>query len=205
MVEIIGDIIGKDSVMNVAAVAKVLGKTEEDLVLPGGKKVRSIVWKGDDLRELNKLLHNQSANLPTLVKVSGPMPAWLATAIVHECHPMSVALNTPEGYVTIGCQHPKGAGAGMGWKVAQKGDWTTVEFILDGNFTPAQLEKVVPPEVPFGARVIVSGRGPLYLAASVAMAYHGTAKAIACLQPGVGATVCITHTVETELGTVISA
>ena len=198
------ELVGTNGVMNVATLAKVLGKQEEDLVIPGGKKVRSIVWKGDDLKQINSLLHNQSANLPTLVKVNGPMPAWLATALVHECHPMSVALNTPEGYVTVGCQLPKGAGEGVKeWKLTQKGDWTTVEFILDGNFTPTQLEKVVPPEVPFGARVIVSGRGPLYLAASVAMAYHGTAKAVACLQPGVGATVCITHTLETELGSVI--
>lgn len=200
----ISGLVGMDSVLNIANLAKILGKTEEDLVLPGGRKVKTIAWKGEDLDKIHDLIHNQSGNLPALVKVNGAMPAWLVTALVHECHPMSVALNTPEGYVTVGCQLPNGAGEGVKeWKVTQKGGWTQVEFVLEGNFSPAQLEKVVPPEVPFGARVIISGRGPLYLAASVAMAYHGTAKAIACLQPGVGATVCITHTVDTELGLVV--
>lgn len=201
---VLSGIFGQDEILNITVLAKILGKVEEDLELPGGRKVKSIVWKGEDLGAINALIHNQSANMPKLVKINGPAPAWLVTALVHECHPMSTAFNTPEGYVTVGCQLPKGAGEGVKeWKVTKKGDWTQVEFILERNFSPAQLEKVVPPEVPFGARVIVSGRGPLYLAASVAMAYHGTAKAIACLQPGVGATVCITHTVETELGTVI--
>jgi CRISPR-associated Csx3 family protein len=200
----ISELVGMDSVLNIANLAKILGKAEEDLELPGGRKVKTIAWKGSDLVKIHDLMHNQSAKLPALVKVNGSAPAWLVTALVHECHPMTVAVNSQQGYVTVACQLPKGTGAGMkGWAITQKDDWTQVEFSLDGELSPGQLVSVVPPEVPMGTKIIVSGRGPLWLAAAVAMAYHGVAKAVACLQPKVGATVCITHTKEITLGTVI--
>jgi CRISPR-associated Csx3 family protein len=199
-----GGLVGPDSVMNLATLAKVLGKVEEDLVLPGGKKVRTIAWKGDDLRAINTLLHNQSANLPALVTFDGPMPAWLLAALVHEVHPMTAAVNSQQGFITIGCQLPSGNGSGVNkWEITQKGEWTQVEFTVEGNMDPKQLINVVPPRLPMGSKVIVSGRGPIWLAAAVAMAYHGIAKAVACLQPKVGATVCITHVQEVTLGSLI--
>jgi len=198
----IEDIIGKDGILNIAKLAEIIGKKEEDIVLPG-RTIKGFNWKGEDLIQIHNLLHNESANLPELVKINGAMPAWLATALVHEVHPMGAAINSQQGYVIVACQLPKGAGAGVGWKITTKGEWTQVEFVLGGEMIPEQLASVVPPELPMGSRIIISGRGPLWMAAAIAMAYHGVAKAVACLQPKVGATVCITHIKEVALGTVI--
>lgn len=192
-------LVGPDGILNIAALAVAIGKEEESI---RGKMM--INWTGQDLQKIHDLLHDESGNLPALVKVNGPMPAWLATAVAHEVHPMVVALNSQQGYVEILCQAPKASGAGVKeWKVIQRGEWTQVEFTLEGDISPEQLIEVVPPELPMGSRIIVSGRGPLWVAAAVAMSYHGVAQAVACLQPKVGATVCITHTKKVTLGTVI--
>jgi CRISPR-associated Csx3 family protein len=196
---LVSGLVGPDGVLNVAKLAEVIGKKEESVA---GKVM--INWRGEDLQKIHNLLHDQSENLPALVKVNGPMPAWLATAIVHECHPAEVSLNSQQGYVKILCQAPKETGAGMKeWKVFQKGEWTQVEFTLDGEISPEQLLKVAPPKLPMGSLIIISGRGPLWVAAAVAMSYHGIAQAVACLQPKVGSTVCVTHTKEITLGSVI--
>lgn len=68
---------------------------------------------------------------------------------------------------------------------------------------PADLGDVAPPAVPMGAKVILSGRMPNWLAASLAMAFHGIARAVALFQPGVGATIAWTHSKECALGEAI--
>ena len=199
----------KDGVLSIAGLAEALGKQPVERVEPNGRVVRQVVWRGDDLVEVSRLLHNVSGDLPEHVKVDGPAPGWLVAALVHELHPRAVSLNSPDGYVPVGCQRPAGAGAGpnLVFEVSPgSGGWTVVECRqADPSvpLSPGDLEKVVPPEVPFGAKVVLSGRMPNWLVASLAMAYHGRAKAVACFQPGVGATVAWTHSPDVALGSVI--
>ena len=68
---------------------------------------------------------------------------------------------------------------------------------------PEKLGEVTALELPMGAKVILSGRMPNWLAASLAMAYHGRAKAVALFQPGIGATVAWTHSQKIKLGSVV--
>jgi CRISPR-associated Csx3 family protein len=119
------------------------------------------------------------------------------------------ALNSPDGYVEVEGHRARGDGEGpVEFKVrphTTEEDWTVVEFALDPStpFDPARLGEVVPPELPMGSKVILSGRGPNWLVASLVMGYHGTTKAVATFQPGTGSTVCMTHSAEVELGRVI--
>jgi CRISPR-associated Csx3 family protein len=198
--------------LTVAAVAVALGKEETEKVLPGGRNVKQINWESGDLVAIADLLHNRSSEFPEVVDIDGPGPAWLHTALVHEVHPREARLNSPDGFIAIGCQRPAGDGAGVQqWtrtEVAVAGNGRKVckvEFQLDPSvpFSAEPLKDVVPPEVQMGDVVVISGRGPNWLVASIAMAYHGRSAACATFQPGTGATVAWTHVQDVPLGSVI--
>lgn len=192
----------------ISALAAELGKVEMERTLPNGKVVKQIVWEGNDLKKIAELLHNKSATLPEIVDIDGAAPAWLVAALVHECHPRSVRLNSPDGYIAVGCKRPAGEGAGCGWsktEIGTAGDGRhliKVEFQLDPSvpLAPAALGTITPPEVEMADAIVLSGRGPNWLTASIAMAYHGRAAAVASWQPGTGATVAWTHVQDVPLG-----
>lgn len=193
--------------LTISAIVQALGKEEIEKELPNGRKIKTIDWKGDDLIQIAELLHNKSGELPSVVDLDGPGPAWLHAALVHEVHPSDARLNSPDGFVGIGCQKPSGDGSGVEWRKSSYGmhggkKVTMVEFQLDPSvpLSPEQLDEIAPPEVDFSDVVLISGRGPNWLTASVAMAYHGRAAAAACFQPGVGGTVSWTHSSDVRLG-----
>lgn len=199
----------RGEVLFIPALAQALGKEPVERTLPNGRVVSQIVWEGADLVAISRLLHNRSGELPECVDIDGPAPAWLVTALVHELHPRTVRLNSPDGFVPVGCRRPKGAGSGenLEFSVEERdGGWLMVtcqQADPSVPLDPADLGNITPPEVPMGARVILSGRMPNWLAASLAMAYHGRARAVALFQPGVGATVAWTHSKSVLLGAII--
>jgi CRISPR-associated Csx3 family protein len=198
------------TLVNIKDLATQLGKAEEEVTLPNGRQIRQIVWSGDDLPTLARLLHNRSAELDTVVNIDGPAPAWLVAAITHEVHPRAVRLNSPDGFVAVGVQRPSGNGVGENLKFSlttNESGWVTLLCQQQDPSVPLDpegLSGIVPPEVPIGSKVIISGRMPNWLTVSLAMAYHGLAKAVACYQPGVGATVAWTHSKEVRLGEIIN-
>jgi len=197
-----------NDVLEVSNLAEVLGKEAVSRTLPNGKVVSQVVWEGKDLAEIARLLHNHSGEMPEVVKVNGAAPAWLVAALAHECHPRQVALNSPDGYINVGCQRPDGEGHGnnISFSVCEKGGWTIVTAQASDPsvpFSQTDLDELVPPTVPMGTKIILSGRLPNWMMVSLAMAYHGVAKAVACFQPGTGATVVWTHSQEVALGEVI--
>lgn len=163
-------------------------------------------WAGSDLPKLTELLHNRSAEMPEVVRIDGAAPGFLAVALAHECHPREVELNSPDGYVRVGCRKPEGIGTGIEFRVSDGPDgYTVVEGVLNPSvpLKPEQLLQIAPPILPMGSKVILSGRIPNWLMASLAMAYHGAVKAVATFQPGVGATVAMTHSAEVNLGELV--
>jgi CRISPR-associated Csx3 family protein len=198
-----------NDVLSIPDLAQALGKEPVKRTLPNGSVVEQIVWEGGDLPKIAQLLHNRSGDMPEHVKIDGPAPAWLVAALAHECHPRAVSLNSPDGFVPVGCRRPEGPGAGANliFSVEEKDNgWLLVICRLTDPavpLSPSDLAHIVPPAVPMGAKVILSGRMPNWLAASLAMAYHGIAKAVALFQPGTGATVAWTHSKEVRLGEVI--
>ena len=201
---ILSSLITPDGVITVAALAAALGKTAVERALPNGKVIPQIVWEGADLVRIAELLHNRSAEMPEVVRIDGPAPAWLVASLTHECHPRMVALNSADGFVNVGCRRPSGGGEGINFKVETRpDDWKVVTFELDPSvpLSPADLDRIAPPDLgTLDSKVILSGRGPNWLFASLAMAYHGRAAAVACFQPGTGSTVVWTHTQSVVLG-----
>lgn len=197
-------------VLSIPHLAETLGKSAQQVTLPNGRVVNQVVWQGEDLPALAKILHNKAAEIGPVVDIDGAAPAWLVAALCHAVHPASVRVNSPDGYVAIGQQKPADSpvGKNLVWNV-QIGPqgWTVVTCqMADPSIplSPADLDGVFPPAVPFGTRVIVSGRIPNWLAATLVMAYHGRAQAVALFQPGIGATVAWTHSRNVHLGALIS-
>lgn len=198
-----------NNILSITTLAQALNKEKVERTLPNGMVVEQIVWEGSDLVAISRLLHNASGEMPEVVKIDGPAPAWLVAALVHECHPRHVQVNSPDGFVAIGCRQPEGNGSGENLEFSletREDGWVVVtcqqadpSIPLD----PRKLGEVTPPEVPMGTKIVLSGRMPNWLAASLAMAYHGRAKAVALFQPGIGATVAWTHSQEVELGSVV--
>lgn len=196
--------------LEIGNLALVLGKEPQKRTLPNGREVSQVLWEAEeDLPAISRLVHSSSGDLPEVIDLDGPAPAWLIAALTHECHPRFVRVNSPDGFIPLGCARPMGNGTGenLQFRVFQDAwAWTWVEMTQQDPaipLDPIKLGDIIPPAIPMGARVILSGRMPNWLMASVAMAYHGRAKAVALFQPGVGSTVAWTHSQEMFLGDVL--
>jgi len=207
--ERVGDSLGVDKI-SIPELARGIGKVEGEKILPGGRVVKSINWEGVDLLEVSRALHNREKS--PVVDIDGAAPGWLIAALAHECHPSEVRVNSPSGFIPVGCQKPADSTSGFNlrWLVGPMGSngWTTVLCEQEDPsipLDPADLPHWTPPALPFGAKVIISGRLPLWAVASLAMSYHGTAQALAIFQPGVGSTVVWTHSTGIRLGSLIPA
>jgi len=202
--------VSETAVLKVAELAEELGKKVVKKTLPNGREIETIIWEGDDIKSLSRLLHSRSSEwgCEGCVDIDGGAPGFVHATLAHECHPAHVRLNSPDGFVPIRCRAPEKAGSGenLEFSLEEKPKFMLVtcqqadpSLPLD----PDNLEEVIPPEVPFGSVVVLNGRMPNWLLASLAMSYHGKVKAVACNQPGKGATVCWTHSAKVELGSVI--
>lgn len=195
-----------ENMITINGLAEAIGKKLEEITLPNGRVIESIKWEGSDLPKISKHLHN--TYMGAIVQVDGAAPAWLITAITHELHPSEVELNSPDGYVRVGCQKPSGEGEGnnLEFKTSREGGVLTVlcqQKDPSIPLSPSDLKGVTPPDCEMGDIVVLSGRMPNWMTTSLAMSYHGKAKAIGCFQPGVGATTAITHSKNVPLGSMV--
>jgi len=202
----------KETKMNMITtqqIADTLGKVEVERTLPNGKVVKQLVWEGSDLVRLQaKMFGPKAAEATEPLTFDGPAPAWLAVAFVHGIHPRCAQLNDPRlGAVDVRAPKPSGSGEGKNLKfsVKENGEFTLVEFeIIEGGvFDANDLDGVRPPTVNGQKGVVLSGRGPNWLTATIAMGYHAT-RWVACWQPGSGATIAMNHHPERKLGDVIT-
>lgn len=192
--------------LTLASLATNIGKTEEVIPLPNGSSRTGLNWKGEDLLVLDAHLRTHGFGRDSHVVFDGAMPAFIGLALVHGVHPGFSSLNDPRlGEVAIPQLTPAGKGSGLNsWKVTDNGDHFLVEFDCGATFDVASLAGVVPPDLS-GKGIVLSGRGPNWLTVAIAMSYHAKAPWVACFQPGIGATVAMTHVPEMPLGTLIGA
>jgi len=200
------DMNGNEAVITVDELAKQLGKAKEIKTLPNGKEVEQFVWGGADLPHVEEILRKLSAK-PGSYVMDGAAPAFLGVTFAHGIHPQGASFNDPRlGHVGIANRDPEGFGAGKNLKfsVKENEEFSFVEFeIIGGIFDVADLDGVRSPAVNTKKGVVISGRGPNWLTASLAMGYH-TARWVALWQPGSGATVAMTHYPSRKLGDNVS-
>lgn len=183
-----------------------LGKQLEPRTLPDGRVIQQLVWKGEDIPRIDEVCRELSAKPADGYVLDGPAPAWLGVVFVHGLHPQAAYLNDPRlGPVLITGRKPEGKGQGknLTFKTVELDELTLVEFeVVGGVFDVADLSDVVPPAVNTKKGVILSGRGPNWLSAKLALSYH-LCRWVALWQPGSGATVAMSHYPSRRLGEVI--
>lgn len=196
--------------VDLSELAKSIGLEPQEVVLPNGSTVSRLVWSGEHLVDLDRIFHNQVDKMENPIDINGPAPAWLVAGLAHIFHPRYVRLNSPDGYVPLGMGRPQGEGSEENIKFSvdksDVSDWLIITCMMKDPSVPLDPDKLgemIPPEVLMGSKIIISGRIPNWLTASLAMAYHGVAKAVACYQPGIGATVSWTHSKGVRLGEVV--
>lgn len=196
--------------MTVTQIATMIDKHEEDFEISGPngtQKRHGLNWNPSELPAVENVLKPFSA-LGTPWLIDGVMPQWMVVTVVHGLHPCVVALSDsklPDGMAQISQRKdPQGAGAGeLTWKITEQDDFVLVEYSSAAPIAVEKLNELIPPEIPVGKPVRLSGRTATWATADIAMVYAHKAPAVFVNQPGVGYVCCITHRPEFVLGTVV--
>ena len=206
----------KSYICKIETVAALLGLTPELITLPNKKQVTQIVWKPEHLARVfqacDGLRAQEGLGRGDLVTIDGGCPAWLLTTISHAFHPCSTEVRYKQGekqgvLPVSGCEvKGEGKATGATLKVTKTEACTTVEFSLDAPTVDVEalLLSLVAPEVPEGIPVVVTGKGPISIAAAIAESYSHKVPCVACFQPGTGRVVSISHDASRPLGTLLS-
>ena len=196
------------STIDVLKLGAEIGMEAKEQTLPNGRVVNSLVWDQENLlKAVDAVKHLSEEGKP--VRITGPAPAWLVSALTHAVHPCPVSVYVPQigkdvdvPQLEHGETNPEGE---VAFKTTEKGDAVLVEFNMDlpegiTTYDEENLPKVVVPDVPQGKAVFVSGRGPNYLTVAIAEAYAHTNSSVSLFQPGIGYTCSITHSRSKKLG-----
>jgi len=189
----------------VSTLAEKVGKKMVEKTLPNGRVIKTIEWRGTDLKDVWSVLKEVGHSKEVVVDVDGGAPAWLVSSIVHSVHPSPCRVNSPDGFVPIGCEIGENPDIEVSVNEKEKGMVVMTIQAADPSkpFSREDLGRMPLPDL-FGTKVVViSGRMPNWMAASVADHYAHKVGAVAHFQPGVGATVAISHTQDVVMGTVI--
>ena len=197
----------KVNIIDTQELANNLGMKPVQRTLGNGRVVEQIVWDKENLQKAVKEVKGLSGKGEE-VKITGPAPAWLVSALSHTVHPSPVSVYMPQidKYVPVGAlkhgkKNPEGE---VSFEVEEKGNAVLIEYSMDCDvYDENNLSKVVVPEIPKGKHVYISGRGPNYLTTSIAESYAHTNGSVSLFQPGTGYTCAITHSREKELGEVV--
>ena len=94
----------------------------------------------------------------------------------------------------------------MLFKKDERGDFTLIDFELEGSLTPQELRGVVSsaPKVNAQKGVILSGRGPVWLFCALVHHYHPTAW-VATFDPRLGGVVIESHISTVKVGDVVKS
>jgi hypothetical protein len=203
-------------VITIATIAQSLNLQPEDVNLPNGKVVKSIVWRPDHLPQVFEVCdgfrREMGVGKNDLVVIDGVGPSWLVPTVTHAFHPTSTAVSYPQGgpgaTLPISGTQIDGAGSAtdVSFTVTEGESETVVEF----NLTSPQIDalatiaSLVAPTLSHGKPVKITGRGPTAIAAALAEAYAHVVPYVALFQPGTGFVVAISHS-DVQLGTVFQA
>lgn len=88
-------------------------------------------------------------------------------------------------YVPLPDVEPQGQGSQvLNWRIEDRDDYSLVEFIIPRQiFDVAKLPLVIPPAVPHGKGVVLSGKGPWWLTGTIARSYARVASWAAVFTP----------------------
>lgn len=189
--------------ITIAELAKMIGKEEEEIRIPNRDPFMGLNWKPEDLPAIVTVLKPESEK-GGQVLVSGVGPQWLIVAVVHALHPCQISLADPKvaaGQVAINDRLKPGEVAGeLTFTVTEVGSAVKVEYTSETPIAAENLGLLVPPTVPTGKPVVLSGRTATWAVVQIATAYQHEVPAVFGFQPGTGFVCAITHNPIYEIG-----
>lgn len=169
----------KMATINLNSLAEQIGVVSVDREITdrgtGQKKlVKSFNWSASDLPAACKAA-GEYATEPEVV-LDGGAPAFLYSALVHAVHPAPVYTADPKvdgGKLFIPDLPMDGAGNDiLNWTVEEREDHTFVEFAIPGDiFDEDDLVKIILPAVCPTKGLVISGKGPIYIHATITRSY----------------------------------
>ena len=172
-------------------IAKGLGRVEKSKTLPNGAEVKTIEFEPEDAKALYEVMAGVVEG--KTVKIDGFVKGWEFTAMTFAAlhnGAQEVMQNSPNGYVAV---QPLEIGApvtnGIRFETHVRPDGAAfVDVLLDGPIDPNVMERLVVPEIDSDS-VIISGKIPHWLRASVGVTYASVCGEVAVFTPGEGNTV----------------
>jgi CRISPR-associated protein Csx3 len=185
-------------------IAKGLGRVEQTKTLPSGQEVQAIEFEPEDARALYELMAGVVEGKK--VKVDGFVKGWEFAAMTFAAlanGAEQVEQNSPNGYVAVKpLEISDKSTEGVDYTVVQHDDGSIfLDVVLSGPISPALLDELTIPEIDAG-KVIISGKIPHWLRASIAVSYAETCDDVAIFTPGEGS-LTVWSVDETKVGEVV--
>jgi hypothetical protein len=198
--------------IGVEEIAKMIGKEEEEILLPGREPMKGLNWKPSELKDVFNKLSEVGKDGGNFL-IDGRAPQWLIVNIVKALRSNKVALADSKvegGAVGISwLKEPEGEGHGdlpfqktEDFRGGTLVEYAKDQFVIVDN---KKLNEVIPPDVNRDKPVFLSGRTSNWVVAEIAMCYSTFVPAVYLYQPGTGFVCVATSSVDHELGSVIKA
>ena len=201
----------KMNTITIQQIADLIGKEEEEYLLPNGRAVQGLNWKHDNLPLVAEKLKPFSF-LGSSWLIDGPAPQWLIVSLLEVLHPCAISLADAKvegGLVAIGQRKlPQGNGRGeLEFSVQSHERGFVVRYGSQQPISAVLLPDLVPPALPeAGKPVFLNGRTATWGVAEIASCYQHVVPAVYVGQPDGGkyTYVCaITHSAGHPLGSTI--
>lgn len=169
-------------------IAMGLGRVEKVKVLPNGQEVRAVEFEAEDAQALYAVMEGMVEG--KTVKIDGFVRGWEFTAMTFAAlanGAEGVEQNSPNGFVAV---RPLEIGdrstEGVSYECKTLEDGSTfIDIVLDGPIAPELLNTLQVPRLT-SEQVVISGKIPHWLRASVAVTYAKTCEQVAIFTPGEG-------------------
>ncbi|MFZ1258357.1 MAG: CRISPR-associated protein Csx3 [Candidatus Saccharimonas sp.] len=172
-------------------IAKGLGRVEKTKTLPGGAEVKAIEFEPEDAKALYTVM--QGVVEGKTVKIDGFVKGWEFTAMTFAAlsnGANEVMQNSPNGYVAVrSLEVGTPLASGIQFETRTRADGAMfIDVLLDGPIDPSVMETLVVPAIS-GSNVIISGKIPHWLRASIGLTYANACDEVAVFTPGEGNTI----------------
>ncbi len=179
-------------------IAKGLGRVEKTKTLPNGAEVKAIEFEPEDAAALYEVMKDVVEG--KTVKIDGFVRGWEFTAMTFAAlanGAKSIEQNSPNGYVPVtSLEMSEHKTDGVRYEMTQREDGRVfIDVVLDGPIDPEIMNTLSIPELD-AQSVIISGKIPHWLRASIAVSYARTCDEIAVFTPGEGNTIVWSRTGE---------
>jgi len=200
--------------LSIDDICKMLWKEKVEKTLPNKKIIQTFDWNPNELGDVYKIVDKykdeNNLGVDSLVIIDWWMPTWLLPVISHALHPVSTAVNYPQGNKFLWLSgfetSEKGEWENLDFTIEDKGFYTLVEFSLTESAIDLDktMKSLIVPQIEMWKWVVISGRWPIAIATALAETYAHKVPFVANFQPWTWAVVSISHDFKNPLWKIIN-